>query len=46
MIYIGLDMEGVLRSKNWIVVADKEGRLDFDWTTCDEMGRFVEEVEF
>ena len=45
MIYIGLAMEGVLRVKNWIAAADKVGRTDFERTTCDEMGRFVEVIE-
>lgn len=35
MIYIGLDMEGVLLPENWIVVADKVGRADFKRTTRD-----------
>ena len=40
-----LDMEGVLRLEDWIVVAGKVGRADFGRTACDEMGRFVEVIE-
>ena len=44
MTIVCFDMEGVLRSKNWIVAADKVGRLDFERTTRYEMGRFVEVI--
>ena len=46
MTIVCLDMEGVLRLEDWIAVAGKVGRADFERTTCDEMGRFVEAVEF
>ena len=45
MSIVCLDMEGVLRLKNWIAVVGKVGRADFERTACDEMGRFVEVIE-
>ena len=45
MTIVSLDMEGVLRLEDWIAVAGKVGRLDFERTACDETGRFVEVIE-
>ncbi len=45
MTIVCLDMEGVGTPENGDAVADKEGRLDSEWTACDEMGRFVEVIE-
>jgi len=39
MIYIGLEMEGVLRLEAWIAVAGKVGGTDFKRTIRDEIGR-------
>jgi hypothetical protein len=44
MTMVCLEMEGVLRLEDWIAVAGKVGRLDFERTTRYEMGRFVEVI--
>ena len=39
MMIVCLDMEGVLRLEDWIVVAGKVSGTDFKRTTRDEIGR-------